>query len=168
MKKHKQISQLKKVTIFSLISIISSIGVSSQIESSAANFVYEDSFQYTNHVRLYDWIPTQLNASSAIFSGKCARVSWVKPNFPNMENYVLQWSNNSNFSGASSKNVNWPEGQYSISAAEGYIVGLTLNTRYYFRVRAINELTSNDWSEVFSFVTDPTEILGDCSKSEPY
>lgn len=158
--RRKGISRSIGAIVIALIS--SSLTLSAQTEKSSSSFTYLNSLS-TNYVFLYDWIPTNLSASSDIMTGECAQVSWNKPKTPSLDNaypirnYILQWSKNADFSGANSLSITAPD-DYSHTSAR--ITKLSLNTKYYLRVRAINDYTSNDWSQVFSFVTFDKDIFG--------
>lgn len=166
MKKKIDLRASKRIRAISATVIaltISSLSLSAQTETSSAAFTFSDSAWKTNYVFLYDWIPTELTATSDMMTGECAAVNWNKPKSPTsgnitpIRNYVLQWSKNSDFSGASSLSFTSPD-DYSYTSTR--ITKLSLNTRYYLRVRAINDYTTNGWSEVFSFVTFNQNIFG--------
>lgn len=77
----------------------------------------------------------------------------------NADNYIIQLSNNQNF--------NFIAREIKLNDSSLKVFDLNDGTKYYWRVKAINDLYESDWSDIWSFNTTVGVIEGDVTLIEP-
>lgn len=135
---------IQKSLVFAIVAISSILTVSDEsVESSAE---YSATTEAYASIRMLDWVPNNVAATSYSNTGRCAYVSWDRPD-DSIYQYMIGISKNADFSNRSEKWIEswWPNSKETIS-------GLELNTKYYVRVYAANNWNW-EWSEMVTFTT---------------
>ena len=124
---------------------------------------YDDEY-FNNHLQNKTLTPDGLcvapsSVSVSNVTMTAATLSWTENG--TSTNWVLQYSTSNTFATATSVNVS--------NTPSKTITGLTAQTTYYCRVKAVNGNSESSWSSVVQFTTpDELNLAGQGTKDNPY
>lgn len=144
---------VQRYLVIALVAISSIMTISDNSSESTAE--YSSATDAYASLRMYSWVPTNVSLAGSSATGRCATVSWDRPDEA-LNRYMIGMSKNADFSNLSVQQ--WADS--SNVRPQALVKGLDLNTKYYVRVYAVNPWNW-EWShEVAIFTTSNKE--GSC------